>query len=97
MTITFLPLAQRELDNAFAWYENQVVGLGYEFLDALDQTLRMVVSFPEMHVSVGKNIRRCLFNRFPYAVYYGVKQTRIIVIAVAHLKQQPEYWCERIV
>lgn len=97
MTITFLPIAQKEMDHAFAWYENLVVGLGYEFLDALDQTLRMVVSFPEMHVTVGRNVRRCLLNRFPYAVYYGVKETMIVVIAVAHLRQQPEYWCERIV
>ena len=54
MIITFLPLAQKELDNAFSWYEDHVVGLGYEFLDALDQTLRIVASFPEIHVSVAK-------------------------------------------
>jgi hypothetical protein len=33
MKISLLPLSQSELDEAFSWYEEQAVGLGYEFLD----------------------------------------------------------------
>ena len=46
MRISFLPLARDELDEAFLWYEEQVVGLGYEFLDEFDQSVRLIVSFP---------------------------------------------------
>jgi plasmid stabilization system protein ParE len=48
MEIAFLPAAQAELDDAFSWYEEQAVGLGCEFLDELDQALRLIAIFPEL-------------------------------------------------
>ncbi len=41
MKISLLPLAQTELDEAFSWYEEQAIGLGYEFLDEFDQSIRL--------------------------------------------------------
>jgi plasmid stabilization system protein ParE len=67
--VSFLPLAQAELDDAFNWYEDQAVGLGYEFLRELDQSIRLIASFPKFHPLVGNKIRRCLVNRFPYGVF----------------------------
>lgn len=96
MNVRFLSLARAEMDDAFAWYEEQAVGLGYEFLDALDQAVRLITSFPESHQQTGKNLRRCLLNRFPYALHYGIDQGAIIVVAVAHLRRNPHYWVDRI-
>lgn len=45
MRIRFLIPAQRELDDAVAWYEDQVAGLGLEFLDELDRAVRRVIDF----------------------------------------------------
>lgn len=95
MKIAFLPAAQAELDDALSWYEEQAVGLGYEFLDELDQTLRLIATFPEFHPLVDKKVRRCLVNRFPYGVFYGVADDTIILIAIAHLKRKPTYWTHR--
>lgn len=97
MNVRFLSLARAEMDEAFAWYEEQAVGLGYEFLDALDQGVRLIASFPDSHQYAGKDLRRCLLNRFPYALYYGVDQGAIIVVAVAHLRRNPHYWVDRII
>ncbi len=36
MKVALLPLAQIELDEAFSWYEEQVIGLGYEFFNEFD-------------------------------------------------------------
>lgn len=38
MKIRFLTLADREVDEAVVWYDNQVDGLGREFLDELDRS-----------------------------------------------------------
>ena len=95
MKIAFLPAAQAELDDAFSWYEEQAIGLGNEFLDEFDQTLRLIATFPELHPLVDKKVRRCLINRFPYGVFYGIADETIIVIAVAHLKRKPSYWAHR--
>ncbi len=95
MKIAFLPAAQAELDDAFSWYEEQAVGLGYEFLDEFDQSLRLIASFPHLQPLVDKKVRRCLVNRFPYGIFYGVAESTIIVIALAHLRRKPAYWKSR--
>ena len=96
MKINFLPIAQAELDGAFDWYQEQMIGLGYDFLEALNNTLRLIVSYPELPPVMSGNIRRYLLNRFPYAIYYGVADERIVVIAVSHLRRKPEYWLVRL-
>ncbi len=48
MKISFLPIARCELDDAFDWYEKQMIGLGYDFLEALNSTLKLIVSYPEL-------------------------------------------------
>jgi len=96
MKIAFLPAAQNELDDAFIWYEEQAIGLGYEFLDEIDQSLRLIVNYPELQPAIDNNIRRCLVNRFPYGIFYGVADNTIIVVAVAHLKRKPTYWKKRL-
>lgn len=95
MKISFLPLAQAELDDAFLWYEQQGVGLGYEFLDEFDQSIRLIASFPKLFEQMTEGLRRCLINRFPYGIIYGIDSEKIVVIAVAHLKRKPNYWIGR--
>ncbi|MBI4746508.1 MAG: type II toxin-antitoxin system RelE/ParE family toxin [Deltaproteobacteria bacterium] len=95
MKLSLLPLAQAELDDAFSWYEEQAGGLGYEFLDELDQSVRLIASFPEAFEQIEDAVRRCLVNRFPYGVIYGIDGVEVVVIAVAHLKREPNYWIDR--
>ena len=42
MKVRFLTLARQELDDAVAWYNEQVAGLGYDFLDELDRAVRRI-------------------------------------------------------
>ena len=44
MKIRFLTLAQREVDDAVVWYEQQTLGLSRDFLDQLDRAVRLVKS-----------------------------------------------------
>lgn len=96
MNIRFLTLAQREVDDAVLWYDNQFESGGRGFLDELDRAVRLVKSYPRALTEIEPGIRRCLLARFPYALIYGMDQETIVVIAVAHLHQQPQYWAERV-
>jgi len=96
MQVSFLPIARAELDGTFDWYEEQMIGLGYSFLDALNDTLKLIVSYPELHPLIRGHIRRCLLNRFPYAIYYGIAEAEIVVVAISHLRRKPDYWLERL-
>ena len=95
MKISFLSLAQKELDDAVIWYDEQASGLGTEFLDELDRAVRRVACFPQSSPEIEPGIRRCLLTRFPYGILYSLDGESIIIIAVAHLHREPRYWIDR--
>ena len=95
MKVSFLALAQQELDDAVAWYNKQAPGLGQDFLDELDRAVRRAVAFPFSCPEIDPGVRRCLLARFPYGLIYSIDQETIVVVAVAHLHREPRYWIGR--
>ena len=95
MKIRFLKLAQQELNDAVAWYDRQMEGLGQEFLDELDRAVRRTLRFPHSFPEIEPGIRRCLVARFPYGLIYGMDDNTIVVLAIAHLHRRPRYWIDR--
>ena len=91
------PEAEREVQQAFDWYEEQSEGLGLEFLRAIEACLFGVRRNPFVYV-VAKvpNVRRALVRRFPYALFYLVDDETIVVIAVFNVKRQPIDWTKRV-
>ncbi|HLC30562.1 MAG TPA: type II toxin-antitoxin system RelE/ParE family toxin [Dehalococcoidia bacterium] len=95
MKVSFLALAQQELDDAVAWYNKEGPGLGQDFLDELDRAVRRAVAFPFSCPEIDPGVRRCLLARFPYGLIYSIDQETIVVVAVAHLHREPRYWIGR--
>ena len=96
MKIRFLSISQKELDDAVAWYEQQSERLGIRFLDEIDHSLKRIKSFPRSCAEIEPGFRRCLVRRFPYGIIYGIDRDEIVVVAVAHLHREPNYWLDRI-
>jgi plasmid stabilization system protein ParE len=96
VNVRFLTLAQQEVDDAVLWFEGRQPGTGVEFLDDLDRAVRLTKTYPFAGEEIEPEIRRCLFDRFPYALIYGIEDQTIVVIAVAHTHRDPNYWMERI-
>ena len=84
-----------DLDEAHAWYGGQVIGLGVEFLQAVDTCLASVRREPEAYQLVGRTMRRSLMRRFPYAVFFEASRTEIVVYAVFHCARNPRAWRRR--
>lgn len=95
MKIRFLSYAQHELDDAVEWYNEQLNGLGQQFLDEIDRAIRLINAFPDSSEAMGDGLRRCIVNRFPYCIIYGIDKQVVIIIAVAHLHREPGYWIGR--
>jgi plasmid stabilization system protein ParE len=96
MKVRFLKSAQAEVDDAFAWYEIQSRGLGTKFLDDFDRAIRRIVTYPLASTEMDEGLCRCLLSRFPYGIIYGIDSETIIVVAVAHLHREPQYWIDRL-
>ncbi len=88
------PEVREELNEAYIWYE-QKLGLGDEFLDCVDETLNRISQMPESYAVAHHDVRRALVRRFPYAVYYRIVSSRVIVIAIFHGRRDPQAWQTR--
>ena len=96
MNIRFLDVAQQELDEAIAYFNTESPGLGDDFLSETLKALDRIGRHPNAWHPCSVRTRRCLLRRFPYGVIYQVTDGEILIIAIAGLHCQPEYWQERI-
>jgi len=82
----------RDLAGGYAFYEGQRIGLGEEFLAAVDLAFDNIEQFPEMYACVYREVRRAVISRFPYAVFYHMESKRIVVFRVLHTARDPKFW-----
>jgi len=78
------------------WYEDQMAGLGYDFLAEIDEAVHRITTWPEAHAILKGTLRRCLVRRFPYGIVYGIDEQTIVIVAIAHLHRKPFYWTHRV-
>ncbi|PKN27050.1 MAG: plasmid stabilization protein [Deltaproteobacteria bacterium HGW-Deltaproteobacteria-21] len=95
MRIRFLEIAAIELDEAIQYYSNEAAGLGEDFLNEVLEALDRVAKFPEAWHPCSKRTRRCQTHRFPYGIIYQIRKEEILVIAIANLHREPDYWEDR--
>jgi len=97
MKINFLKVAEKELDRAFEYYETVQNNLGFRFLSEVEQAQKRIIQFPHSYIKIGKYSRRCLVHKFPYGIIYQhlEQQSEILIVAIAHLHQEPYYWSRR--
>ena len=95
-TISYHPVAARELWQASDYYELVRAGLGQEFLDAVERTIDQIRRYPEAAPPVEGVVRKALLPpRFPYGVLYSVRPSEIRILAIAHHRRRPSYWRRR--
>ena len=90
------PEAENDLKEIFSWYEDNRIGLGYDFLLQVDAGINFVKRNPEIHPIEYKGTRKHLIKRFPYKIIYLVKEEEIIVLAVLHGKRSFELLKNRV-
>jgi toxin ParE1/3/4 len=90
------PEAEADIAGAFDWYESRVRGLGFEFLLVLDAVFNSILRNHLVYPIVHRNVHRALTRRFPYAVFFIVEESRIVVLSVFHVKRNPRIWMGRV-
>ena len=90
------PEAELDLEDAFLWYESQDIGLGSEFVRAIDNCISMIGRNPLSYSLIYQEARRALVRRFPYSILYLVEEDTVFVIGCFHSKRNPNNWQERL-
>ena len=92
MIIKFHSEARNEFFEAADYYEEQVVGLGDDFIDEVEKVLDVIEQQPASGTKITKTERRFLVSRFPYGIIYSIEEDQIIVLAIMNLRRKPAYW-----
>jgi plasmid stabilization system protein ParE len=92
--------AEPELLEVIDWYEDQHIGLGDRFSDTVYLAMDSIHAnpdrwplWPQLHHT--PPIRRFLIPEYPFALPYLVRDEDVVVLAIAHLRRQPDYWLPR--
>lgn len=96
MVIRFLDVAQQELDETVEYYNNELAGLGDQFLLEVLSSLERIKRFPQAWHPFTANSRRCQTRRFPFGLAYQILESEILIVAVANLHRRPGYWLDRV-
>ena len=88
-TLRFLPQVDDDAVAARRWYDAKSPGLGQDFLRTFYARLAEVQRSPFINRDMFRTFRRRLLRRFPYAIYFRVEGTDIIVFGVFHCARNP--------
>ena len=90
MMVRYTDRSRDDIHLAFAWYERQRRGLGFEFLDCVEVSIKSIQGFPEMFKMVYGNFRRCLVRRFPFSIFYSIEGNEIVIHSVFDNRRDPK-------
>lgn len=70
--------------------------LGNRFSTVLERLIAEIREHPRVFRVFDPPARRHFGTEFPYAIIYLDRSDEIWIVAVAHFKQRPDYWKERL-
>lgn len=89
MKIKILSSALEDLHAGRQFYERQVEGVGEYFFDALFADIDSLTLYAGIHPKIF-GYYRLLAKRFPYAIYYKIEGSQVVVVQrVLDLRQHP--------
>ena len=84
------PLLKADLQEAFDFYEAQWPGLGWEFKDDFNTHFRNLPRNALLYAIRFADVRRINLDRFPYGLFYVIRDAEIWLLAVLHASRDIE-------
>jgi plasmid stabilization system protein ParE len=96
MRVRLHPDARAELREARRWYDKRSPLSATAFAHAVDNAVSRILEAPTQYPLADHRTRKFVFQHFPFNIFYLPIESEIVIIAVAHQKRRPGYWCNRI-
>jgi plasmid stabilization system protein ParE len=90
--IRLRPEVETEVLEAMAWYQDRASGVDRDFYRTFHDTLASLRESPERFARVRGEVRRVVFRRFPYALFYVLDGDEVVVLGCVHERRSPEHW-----
>ena len=89
------PQAELELDDAYNYYDEQKIGLGFDFLEQFVDVLEILENNPFLFQKIDGEKRRAFIRKFDYNVIFVIKGNEVFILAIMHGSRSPKRWSER--
>ena len=94
--IHFVKEALFDIEDIVLWYEEQRIGLSYDFELCLEAGVDAILRNPDAFQKKYRNIKIRFISRFPYGIHYKFEKNEIVVIGVFHTSRSPKNWSKRL-
>ncbi len=89
--IKFSNEAETDFENSFEYYSKKSKKLETSFYKEIKISLEIIKNNPIINRKVFKNIRQYIMKKFPFIIYYQIKQFEIQIVAIFHTSRKPKY------
>lgn len=94
--VIFTPEAEDDSYRGYAWYESRRIGLGREFITAVDACLQSISRNPKLYQTIYNDYRRAVVRRFPFSIIYEETDTTVTIYAIFDGRQNPDKLQDRV-
>lgn len=95
MRVKLHPMARAELHDARNWYLGRSAVSATAFSSTIDNAIWRISYSPHSFPRAEYGTRKLILQRFPFSIFYRIREFEIEVVAVAHQKRRPGYWSDR--
>ena len=92
---TFVIILQEEaikdMQDAYDWYEEQLLNLGEEFLNEIYKAFDKLKRNPQHFGFAFAEFRNARLKRFPYLVIYKIEGNKVFINSIRHIKRKPKF------
>lgn len=97
----FHPAARAEFLAEVDHLNDERLGLGDDFAEALYETADMIAMWPQAGMvwpglETRVEVRSLGIRRFPFRIVYVKEGSPFTIVAVAHTSREPGYWKQRV-
>jgi toxin ParE1/3/4 len=96
LEIELTEYAEEDILDSFLWYNNELTGLGDDFLSYADQAFRKIIKNPVICPVIIKDIHRKMMLKYPFAIFFEILPDKIMVYGVIHASRNPETLLNRV-
>ncbi len=93
--IQILTEAEMDLEDGRYFYKNQEQGIGEYFWDSLVSDIESLIIYAGVHIKEYGYFRMTA-KRFPYSIYYEVKEQTAYVVAVLPMRKRSSWIKKRM-
>jgi len=93
--VQVLAEAVSDLEVGKEFYNNQEKGIGEYFWDSLIADIESLIIYAGVHSKVD-NFYRMTAKRFPYSIYYSIKNETAFIVAVLPERRSPHWLKEKL-